>query len=223
MKKGKFIVIDGSESSGKATQAKLLTLRLRRAGYKVATIDFPRYYHTIYGELISRYLRGEFGKKVNPYLAAVLYAGDRLLNKDKITKWLLQGKIVIADRYVSANQIHQTAKIKGRKEKEKFLAWIEKLEYQIHKIPKPNLVIYLYVPVKDLLQLKKKKEERKYLAGKKDIHESNTKYLRSVEKQALALAKKYKDWKMINCTKSGKLLSIEEISERIWKTAKKII
>jgi len=218
MKKGKLIVIDGSDSSGKATQTKLLVNRLKKEGKKIATIAFPQY-NSFYGKMVKRYLAGDFGKanKVSPYLASILYAGDRLLFKDRLEKWLKEGRIVIVDRYVSANKIHQTAKIKLKKEKEKFLTWLDKLEYNIHVIPRPNLVLYLNVPLKVLLAWKRKR------GRKPDIHESDIQYLKKVEAQAKSLAKKYKNWKMIKCAQDTKIFFKKEIAEEAWKEVKKII
>lgn len=225
IKKGKLIVIDGSDSSGKATQTARLVAQLKKEGYKVATIDFPRYYDSFYGKMIARYLRGEFGPvdKVNPYFASLLYAGDRFLFRDKIKNWLNAGRIVIVDRYVSANMIHQTAKLKKEKEKNEFLKWLETLEFEINKIPRPDLVIYLYVPVKILLELKKRRKGKKYLKKAKDIHETNVWYLKKVEEQALALARRFRDWKMINCVKAGQLLEIETIHREIFELVKNVL
>lgn len=217
MKKGKLIVIDGSDSSGKATQRKLLVQRLKKEGFKVRDIIFPQY-SSFYGKMISRYLRGEFGRpdKINPYLISVLYAQDRLLVKNKLINWLRQGKIVIADRYVSANKIHQTAKITSKKEKEKFLKWLDKLEYNLCDLPRPDLVLYLHVPLSVVLKWKKKRKRQA-------DHKFNINYFKKVETQAKALAKRYKNWKMIKCAKDTKIFSKEEIAEKVWGEVKRII
>jgi len=217
MKKGKLIVIDGSDSSGKATQAKLLVNRLKKEGKKITTVTFPQY-NSFYGKMISRYLRGEFGSphKINPYLVSLLYAYDRLLVKDKLIKWLKQGKIIIADRYVSANKIHQTTKIASKKEKEKYLAWLDKLEYDLCRLPHPDLVLYLYVPLKVLLKWKRKRIRQA-------SHKFNNKYFKRVEAQAKSLARKYKNWKMIKCAQDTKIFSKKEIAEEVWKEINKII
>ncbi len=217
MKKGKLIVIDGSDSSGKATQTKLLVNRLKKEGKKITTIAFPQY-NSFYGKMISRYLRGEFGSphKINPYLVSLLYAHDRLLVKDKLIKWLKQGKIIIADRYVSANKIHQTTKVTSRKEREKYLAWLDKLEYDLDKLPRPNLVLYLYVPLKVIVSWKKKRKRQA-------DHKFDINYFKKVEAQAKSLAKKYKNWKMIKCAQDTKIFSKKEIAEEAWKEVEKII
>ena len=123
MKKGFFIVIDGTDGSGKATQTKLLAEKLKKSGRKVKTIDFPQYENNFFGKMVGRYLSGEFGKssEVSPYLASILYAGDRFEEKETIEKWLNEGFVVIADRYASSNQIHQGGKISNSAKRKEFL------------------------------------------------------------------------------------------------------
>jgi len=222
--KGKLIVIEGLDSSGKATQTKLLVKRLKKEGMSCTFVSFPRYYSSFYGQMVARYLRGEFGKinTIHPYLASLLYTWDRYFFKEKLKKWLQQGKIVIADRYTTANMLYQGAKLKSKKEKDYFLKWLSNLEYKIHGLPLPDKVIYLYVLLKIVLQWKKKKGKRRYLKNKKDIHEINITYLRKVEAQALVLAKKYR-WSKIDCIKKGHVLSKKEVAEEVWKIVKKII
>jgi len=146
--KGKLIVIDGIDGAGKATQTKLLIKRLKKEGHKTATLDFPQYYNNFFGKLIGRFQNGEFGDAptTNPYLASVLYAADRWESKSKIEKQLKERRIVVLDRYVSANQIHQGGKILGAKEKKNFLDFLEEMEVKIFKIPKPDEIIFLNVP-----------------------------------------------------------------------------
>ena len=218
-KKGKLIVIDGLDGSGKATQTKLLIRNLKKAGYKTAVTDFPQYYTSFFGKMVGRYLAGEFGtaKQVSPYLASILFALDRWQAKEKMQKWLDQGRIIISNRYISANQIHQTAKIYGKKEKEKFLNWLEKMEFEIFSIPKPYLIINLQVPYQIGQRLVIKKGTRGYMGGiKKDIHEASKSHLTQAQQQIFDLIKKYNRWKTVNCFEKGKLLSKQEISKRVW-------
>jgi len=225
MKKGKLIVIDGIDGSGKATQSKLLAIRLKKEKYKVQQIEFPQYESNLFGELIGEYLRGRFGDftKMDPRLASVLYAGDRYETKEKIEKWLKDGSIVIADRYVSGNQIHQGGKIEDTSKRRAFLNWLDKLEYGVFGMPRPDLTIYLDIPVSvslDLLggsdkELKKKKQ--KYLRGKKDIVEGNTKHLEHSRKSALLLAKADKKWRQISCVNKNELSAPDEIHEKVLK------
>ncbi|PIR04899.1 MAG: thymidylate kinase, partial [Candidatus Liptonbacteria bacterium CG11_big_fil_rev_8_21_14_0_20_35_14] len=149
MTKGKLIVIDGIDGSGKATQIKLLETRLKKEKIKVKTIDFPRYQDNFFGKLIGKYLSGIYGDfiKVAPRLASVLYAADRFESSQQIQNWLNLGFTVLADRYATANQIHQGGKISNLKERKDFLKWLDTMEYEIFKIPKPDLVIYLDLPL----------------------------------------------------------------------------
>lgn len=228
MKHGKFIVIDGTDGSGKATQTKLLVKRLKHNGRKVKTIDFPQYKNNVFGKMVGRYLSGEFGSssQVNPYLASTLYAADRFETKEKIKKWLAEGCVVIADRYASSNQIHQGGKIKNNEERKVFLDWLEVMEYKVFKIPKPDSIIYLDVPIKfsvNLLKEKKAQSKKQYLKGKNDIHENDLKHLQDAKESAIKLVKKFNNWTRINCVKNNKLMSIEEVSEIVWKKVKEII
>lgn len=225
MKKGIFIVIDGTDGSGKATQTKLLADRLKKSGYKVKTIDFPQYENNFFGKIVGRYLSGEFGtsSEVSPYLASILYAGDRFEEKEKIEKWLRGGYIVIADRYASSNQIHQGGKVSNQKKREEFLTWLEELEYGIFKIPRPQAIIYLDMPLEISQKLLKKisaQKKKNYLKGKKDIHENDLKHLSDAKNNAIELVKKSNNWVKINCARNGKPLLVEEINRNI---AEKII
>ena len=221
MKRGKFIVIDGTDGSGKATQTKLLVEKLRKKGYKVKTIDFPQYENNFFGKMVGRYLAGEFGtsSEVSPYLASIIYAADRFETKEKIEKWLKEGSIVIADRYASSNQIHQGGKIRDPKKRKEFLSWLEEMEYKVFKIPRPDVSIYLDVPIEfslKLLRNKSAQERKKYLKGKKDIHESDRKHLQDAKNSAIKLIRRSNNWIKIDCVKKGKLLAIADISQIIW-------
>ncbi len=215
MKKGKLIVVDGLDGSGKATQTKLLIKKFKKNNYKVVTIDFPQYF-SFFGQMISKYLKGEFGKakNVSPYLCSILYAADRWQNKNKIEKWIKQGKIIICDRYVSSNQIHQGGKIKTKEEKQNFLKWLDELEFKFFKIPKPDLILFLNVSYKISQKLINKR------GNKKDIHETSKSHLMAAQKQSLELVKKMNNWIEINCVENDKILSEEIISEKIWQTLK---
>jgi len=218
--KGKLIVIDGIDGSGKATQVKLLVKRLKKEGYKVATIDFPQYYNNFFGEMIGQFQNGEFGNapETNPYLASVLYAADRWETKDKIEEWLKSGKIVILDRYVSSNQIHQGGKIKNVEKRNKFLQWLEKMEFEVFGIPRPEAIIFLNVPYNISKNLLKTKNSRDYLKNKKtDQVEKSQDYQEASYRQSLELIKKFNNWMDIDCIKNNKLISIIEINNLIWK------
>lgn len=222
-KKGKLIVIDGLDGSGKATQTKLLIKRLKKEGYKTAVADFPQYYTTFFGKMVGRYLSGEFGtaKQVSPYLASVLFAADRWQAKEKMRQWLSEGRMVVSNRYVSANQIHQAAKIRGKREKEKFLRWLEEMEFKVFGIPRPNLILFLHVPYQVGQRLVVKKGVRKYIGGvKKDIHEASKSHLSAAQQQVFQLVKKQAGWQRVDCLENGRLLSRQEIAEKVWRVVR---
>lgn len=218
---GKFIVIDGIDGSGKATQTKLLAKRLTKAGIKTKTIDFPRYGKNFFGSLIGEYLAGAYGdfSEIDPRVASVLYAADRYESSAQIRAWLEAGYVVLADRYVSANQIHQGGKIKDPKEREKFMTWLAKMEFSVFKIPKPDLVIYLDVPFEVsrewLTQKIAQRSKKKYLKGRKDVAEENLMYLKNSRASALALAEKQRDWERIECCQKMVCLPPEAVSDQV--------
>ena len=220
MKKGFFIVIDGTDGNGKATQTKLLAEKLKKSGRDVKTIDFPQYKNNFFGKIVGRYLSGEFGasSEVSPYLASILYAGDRFEEKEVIERWLNEGFIVIADRKPSSNTIHQGGKISNSTKRKEFLTWLEELEYKVFKIPRPDIIIYLDMPIAVSQKLLKNKDSQKkkiYLEGKKDIHENDLKHLSDAKNSAIELVKKNNNWARISCAKNGKPLVIEEINKNI--------
>src|SRR5665213_3030512 len=166
-KKGKLIVIDGVDGSGKGTQVDLLVKRLKGEGRKVKTVDFPEYYSNFFGKFIGHCLSERYYDfvKVHPKIASALYAADRFETKEKIEKWLKEGNIVVANRYVSANQIHQGGKIKSAKKRQAFIEWLDEMEYGVFKIPKPDVTIYLNLPlplIKKLLKHRNHNGTRAY-------------------------------------------------------------
>lgn len=229
MKKGKLIVIDGMDGSGKATQVALLAERLERMGKKVMRLDFPRYEDNLMGRFIGECLAGKHGDFVSadPYLASTLYAVDRFQSSEQIKNWLKKGMIVILDRYVSANQIHQGGKIRTEKERKNFLSWIEELEYGVFGLPRPDAIIYLNVPIEITQALVRKKGQKKkkvYLRkGGKDTVEDSLKYLKGSRKSALSIIQKTNTWIPIACAPKGSLLSRESVSDMVWAEVKNIL
>src|SRR6185369_11731584 len=142
--KGRFIVIDGTDGSGKTTQTNLLVEELKINGYQVEMTDFPQY-GTKSAGLIEEYLNGKYGH-VGPEAASIFYAIDRFDASFKIRHWLSEGKVVISNRYVTANAGHQGGKIADDLERMKFFKWLNNLEYVIFGIPKPDLNIILHMP-----------------------------------------------------------------------------
>jgi len=221
---GKFIVIDGTDGSGKTTQLELLKARLETEGYAVAVADFPQY-NTKSAGLVEEYLSGKYGQadEVNSYKASIFYAVDRYDASFKIRQWLNEGKIVLANRYTSANMGHQGCKIENPLERKVFFNWLYDLEYKIFEIPRPDLSIILHVE-SDIAQKMAKARAREDWSGKKtDIHEDNLEHLKKAERIYLEIANSFPDFKLINCTKNNEILNREEISLLIWPVIKKII
>lgn len=221
-RKGKLVVIDGGDGSGKETQAQLLLDKLREEEVPIRYFDFPRYYTSFHGKMIGRFLTGEFGSldQVNPYLASLSYALDRASVQEEIEERLLREGMVLCNRYVSSNMAHQAARLPGKKRK-KFLDWIDELEHRVHKMPRPDLIIYLYVPWKIGMELTAKKAgKRKYVKGV-DIAEADVEHRQEAEKMYLWLAKNKRKWVKIDCVKDNKILPKEAIHEMIIKILKK--
>ena len=226
VKRGKLIVIDGIDGSGKATQAALLEKRLKKEGVKVKKIDFPRYEENFFGELIGDYLTGAFGDfiRVDPRIASVLYAADRFESNEKIRDWLSAGCVVLADRYVSANQIHQGGKISSPSERKKFLKWLDVMEYDVFKIPRPDLVIYLDVPYevsREWLKKKVARRSKKYLKGRRDVAEDNLIHLRDSRATALSLERASRNWWKISCCTGMTCMLPEKVHEHVFKIVKR--
>lgn len=229
MKKGKLIVLDGTDGSGKATQTKLLQARLKKEGYRVQTLDFPQYEKNFFGSFIGECLAGDHGDfvSIDPYIGSTLYAADRFESKEKIVRWLRSGCIVVLDRYVSSNQIHQGGKITDAKKRKKFLAWLEQMEYTVFGIPRPDGIVYLDVPVavsQKLLANKGQKEKKVYLKRRKtDVVEGSKKYLSDSRESALLLVKKQNRWLRVECTKKEEMLPRDVVAEKVWQQVKKIL
>ncbi len=216
-RKGHFIVFEGTDGSGKATQVRLLRKKLQMTDFPHEVIEFPRYMGNPYGKLIGNYLRGDFGDKenVNTYLISLAYAGDRALAAPQIRSWLKEGKLVIADRYVASNKAYQTAKLSTQMRGE-FIDWLDDLEYNINGIPREELVIYLHVPTQISYKNIKGKKQRDYIKkGEHDIHERDTTYQNLTSGVYLQLANEENNWVVIDCVKEGKMLPPGAIHSQI--------
>lgn len=220
--KGKLIVIDGSDGSGKKTQWNLLKKRFKKEGIACFDVDFP-IYESFFGKFIKRYLHGEFGDPVelDPYHASFAYALDRYFYKEKIEKAINDGKIVLANRYMTSNKILQGAKIKNTKDKNKYWKWLDNLEFKKLKIPKPDLVLYLFVPVAISNRLVRSRAQNNKKV-KIDKHESNISYQCKAVASAKILCEQNKNWEPINCVKGNELLSRQDIHNKIWPEVSKI-
>ena len=220
----KFLVVEGIDGSGKSTQIKLIMKHLAEKGILYHYLHFPRTDSPVYGELIARFLRGDFGSlnSVDPYLVALLYAGDRKDASDMIREWLNEGSLVLLDRYVYSNIAFQCAKIDQREKQEKLRDWILELEYTYNRIPKPDLNILLDVPfsfTKSKLTGSRDGSERDYLQGQRDIHEDDLDFQRRVRDIYLWQAKTCEDLKIINCCNDqGEMHAPETIFSEILQT-----
>ncbi|MFI3210465.1 MAG: thymidylate kinase [Peptostreptococcaceae bacterium] len=222
---GKLIIIEsGSDGSGKATQTKILYDRLLSEGYNVRKIEFPNY-KSDSSALVKMYLAGEFGdnpEDVDAYVASTFYAGDRFASyKTDWEQFYKSGGIVLSDRYTTSNMVHQASKM-DEEEREKYLDWLVDFEFNLYKIPKPNAVLFLDVPVDVSEKLIRDRKNKINGEDKKDIHESNKEYLEKSYNNSLYVLKKY-NWTRINCVSDGNMKSIEEISEEIYFNAIGII
>ncbi len=205
---GKLIVLEGGDGSGKATQAKLLTIALaRRAPTNFFT--FPRYTKSAFGDLIRRSLDGEFGNflKLSPYLASLPYTLDRVRAKYLLLEMLKDGHVV-CDRYTPSNLAYQAAKL-PLAARPKFVNFLEQGEYGELGLPKPDLVIYLHVPALVAAKLI-------VARAKPDQHEANLAYQAAVIEMYLTLAKSRKNWHIVRCVKNGKLRSRAEIHKEVF-------
>ncbi len=224
--KGIFIIIEGTDGSGKTEQFKKLITKLKAHNFKIATFDFPQYEKPS-SYFVKEYLNGRYGswEEVGPYKASIFYALDRFSADKEIKKELKRGKIVISNRYVASNMGHQGSKIKSKKERIKLYKWLDELEFEILGIPRPMLNIVLHVPAKIAQKLVDKKDEREYLKGtKRDIHEDDIEHLKQAEQSYLEIVKLFpKDFCLVECVENGKLLSIEEIHEKVWEIVKQIL
>ncbi len=217
--RGKLIVLEGTDGSGKGTQLRLLTERLGKEGIRAVSLAFPQYGKKSCGP-IEEYLNGKYGRpdEVNPYAASLFYAIDRFDVSKEIRVKLEEGYFVVLDRYVDSNSGHQGGKITNPKEREKFIEWLYDIEYRILGIPKPELVIILHMPAEVGQKLVARKERRLYLKGgkKKDSHESDLVHLKSAEEAYLWLRQKFpEDHKVIECVEDGRLLAPEEIHTKV--------
>lgn len=216
-----FLVIEGLDGSGKSTQLKLLRAYLELKEVPYSYLHFPRLEEGVYGDLIARFLRGEMGAndQVDPYLVALLFAGDRADAAPKIREWMDAGKLVIVDRYVYSNIAFQCAKLKNREEQDRLRDWILEFEFAYNQLPRPALNLYLNVPfefTRKQLKNARNGDDRAYLKGERDIHEENLGFQEQVRQVYLSLQEHVDDLKVIDCMDAdGDMLAPENISNLI--------
>ncbi len=218
---GKLIVIEGLDGSGKTTQTKLLKAKLEQCGIQTHQIKLPDY-NDPSSTLVKMYLAGQFGSNpedVNAYAASVFYAADRYASYQRYWKEdYLSGKLILADRYVSSNAVHQMVKL-PESVWAAYLDWLHDLEYNRMGIPRPDTVMYLDMPIEASQKLLSKRYKGNDI--RKDVHEANTEYLCACRKTA-AYAAKVMKWNVISCAESGEPLTVDEIHEKIYCCLKEL-
>lgn len=219
----KLFVVEGIDGAGKSTQIKLLKEFFESKGFRCEYLHFPRIDAPFFGELIGRFLRGEFGSlnKVNPWLVAMLYAGDRKDASEMIRSWLQNGYIVLLDRYTYSNIAYQCAKLNDPAEQESLMKWILDLEFRHFAIPLPDLNIFLDVPAsftREKLSASRTGEDRNYLNGIKDIHEGSLEFQGKVREMYLKVSEADDHLCVVNCSDpKGEMLPVKNIFELIIK------
>ena len=220
---GKLFVIDGTDGSGKQTQFDLLKKRLDEEKIDYRTVSFPNY-ESPSSSLVKMYLSGEFGenaKDVSPYIASTFYASDRYATFQKEYKeYYKNGGIILADRYTTANMVHQAGKIDDEKEREKFLNWLFDLEFNLYGLPVPNKVFFLNMPPEKVKELIKNRENKFTHNNKKDIHERDEKHLQDAYNAACSLVEKY-NWNEIKCVRNNEIRTREDIHNEIFSIVQK--
>lgn len=223
-KKGIFIVFEGIDGSGKSTQTKMLSRYLENKGYQVERIDFPQH-----GEkssaFVDNYLVGKYGsaEEVGPWRASLFYACDRYDASFRMRQWLNEGKIVIADRYVTSNVGHQGGKFNDKESRSKYFTWLYNLEYELFGIPKQDITIFLKSDIEHSTKLSDKitdqeKQARRasYLKGGKDIHENDTTHLsNALSAYQQAIEEFPVNFQVVECIENGQLLSLEIIHKKV--------
>lgn len=221
---GILIAIDGVDASGKQTQSELVYKRLSERGIKAKLISFPDY-SSDSSALVKMYLNGDFGSDpndVNAYAASTLFAADRFASYR--TKWhddYKNGTVIIADRYVPSNMIHQASKLDDS-EKAHFVDWLYDLEYNIYSLPKPDVTVFLDMPPENAAELMAERENKIDHSDVKDIHERNKAYLTKSYKNAVFVSEKL-GWARISCVKDGQVRTIDEINDDIMKIVDPVI
>lgn len=220
---GKLFVIDGTDGSGKQTQLARLKERFDKEGIDYRVVSFPNY-DSPSSSLVKMYLGGEFGsdaKKISPYIASTFYAADRYATyKKDYEEYYNNGGIILADRYTTANMVHQAGKIEDEVEKEKFLNWLWDFEFNLYGLPVPTEVFFLNMPTDYAVKLMENRENKITHETKKDIHERDKNHLLDAYNAACSLVEKY-NWYEVKCVKNEEIRTIEDIHEEIFEELKK--
>ena len=212
---GKIIVITGTDGSGKETQAKKLYEALKNEGKNVKMQSFPCYESKATGP-VKMYLGGELSETANEidaYQASTLFAVDHFCTMKKYEKFLEEGGVLLLDRYMESNIIHQASKIEDKAEQEKYISWLLDFEFNALKIPPANHIIFLDMPPKYSIMLARSRSSLKN-GAEKDIHERDNTHLENAYKNGIYFAKKM-GWDIVECVENDKILTIEEIHKKI--------
>lgn len=218
-----FLVIEGLDGSGKSTQLGLLKQYMEDNDIRFKYLHFPRLEEGIYGKLVARFLRGEMGDldQVDPYLVALIFAGDRWEAKEIIEEWLSEGYLVLIDRYVYSNIAFQCAKYTDPGEQKNLQNWILDLEFEKYRLPKPDMYIFLDVPfefTKEQLSAGRRGDDRDYLKGQHDIHENDLGFQARVRNIYHSLYQDLDNISIVNCAdREGAMLAPEAIFEKLVK------
>lgn len=220
--RGKLIVIEGTDGSGKATQSGRLAARLAAEGLTVRKVDYPNY-QSQSSALVKMYLNGEFGDRpeaVNAYAASAFYAVDRIASYKKEWEHFYQGGgVVIADRYTTSNMIHQAVKLTDQAERQNYLEWLYDFEFVKCGLPVPDKVFFLAMPPAVSQELLCGREKKS--GGQRDIHEQNSQYLAYCFANACEIAANY-NWHTVECVHNGQIKTIEQIHSEIYQAVQQL-
>lgn len=215
-----LIAIEGIDGSGKGTQSARLVETLQQQNQSVELLSFPRYEHTKFGAAIGEFLNGKFGQldEVHPQLASLLFAGDRFESKDVILDAAERHDVVVFDRYVASNVAHQAAKL-DEPERSQLMQWIDRVEFDIYGLPRPDLTILLDLPATMAQRLIAEKAARTYTDKAADLQEADGDYLERVRQVYRTMAENNDGWRIIDCLSGGKVRAIEDIADELHSVA----
>lgn len=221
---GKLFVIEGTDGSGKQTQFRKLQERLSEENIEYRVVSFPNYDNAS-SSLVKMYLSGEFGenaKDVSPYIASTFYAADRYATyKRYYEDYYKNGGIILADRYTTANMVHQAGKIQDKEERDKFLKWLWDFEFNLYGLPVPTKTFFINMPPNYALKLIENRENKFTHAAQKDIHERDKSHIVDSYETACSLVNDY-DWYEVKCVKNdGSIRTVDEIHKEIYEEVKK--
>ncbi len=222
---GKLFVIEGTDGSGKETQFRKLQERLKEENLEFRVVNFPNYDNAS-SSLVKMYLSGEFGenaKDVSPYIASTFYAADRYATfKRYYEDYYKEGGIILADRYTTANMVHQAGKIENKEERKKFLDWLWDFEFNLYGLPVPTKTFFLSMPPDYALNLIEHRANKFTHSARKDIHERDKRHIIDSYNTACDLVNDY-DWYEVKCVKDGELRTVQDIHEEIYQEVKKYL